>query len=191
VTTEFKAGSADSARERWATNPVSQISRDYLDFYHNRYPGLKETKPPAMTDDRAANRVVVQESYFLTRDALSKNDLMTEFVFAPERMTRDIPERLDGPRRLPLWVGWPGVMRHRIVVRGAPVEFDLLPDVTLDNPAFQFDYRGSAAPGGAMTLNWDMVTKARSVPPELAEQVVKDRGEVSEMTWFWWDLTVE
>ena len=34
---------------RWATTPASQIGREFLEFYQNRYPGLTEAKPPRMT----------------------------------------------------------------------------------------------------------------------------------------------
>ncbi len=188
VKTVHEAGSADRVRARWATNPASQIERDFLDYYRERYPGLTVAERPTVSDDRDANTVVVTERYFLPIAQLDRNGLREEFVFAPERMLADIPESLDGPRRLPLSPGWPGVYRHMVEVRGAPIEFEPPKDVRLRNPGFDFNHTGIAWSGGNMTLTWEMVIKTHSVPPETAQQVVDDGRQVDEMTWLYWDL---
>ncbi len=189
VTTEFGGGAADSARQRWATTPVSQITADYLEYYQQRYPGLTLLEPAQMNDVREINRVTVEERYFLPVMALSENGLREDFAFASENFTTHLPERLSGARTLPLYTGGVAAFRHRIEVRSAPIEFSAPDEVQLGNSAFDFSLQAEVRQGGWMTLDWAFVMKARSVPPELAAGIIANAGKVSDETWFTWDLT--
>lgn len=189
VTTEFGGGAADSARQRWATTPVSQITADYLEYYQRRYPGLTLLEPAQMNDVRQINRVTVEERYFLPVMALSENGLREDFAFASENFTAHLPERMAGARTLPLYTGGVAEFRHRVEVRSAPIEFIAPDEVQLVNSAFDFSFQAEVRQGGWMTLDWAFVMKQRSVPPELAAGIIADAGKVSDQTWFTWDLT--
>lgn len=191
VKTVHGAGSADRARARWATSPVSQIGRGFVDYYANRYPGLVQTAVPDMVDDRTANRVVVTERYFLPRSELYRDDLHKDFIFAPENLIGDLPERLSGARRLPLSPGSPGVQRHRIEVRAAPIDFLPPEPIRLGNPGFDFTFSGTSTDDGGMTLDWELVTKTHAVPASAAGQVLADGRKVDDAGWLTWDLTPE
>ena len=192
VETLNTTGAADDARARWATTPVSQIGREYLEYYQKRYPGLTEAKPPRMTDDRAANRVTVVETYFLPVSALDKNGLRQDFAFASSSSLMDrFPDPPTRPRRLPLEVGGPWTFTHRIAVKDAPIDFNPPEDVTISNPAFDFSLKGTSADGGRMDLTWTYVPKAHAVPADQAAAVLKDAEAVRDATWFSWDLTPE
>jgi transglutaminase-like putative cysteine protease len=182
-------GAADQARARWATTPASQIGRDYLDFYQNRYPGMTEMKPPQMTDDRAANRVTVVEHYFLPTTALDQNGLRQDFVFASTGLTDRFPDAQTAPRRLPMAVGGPWSFTHHVTVKDAPIDFTPPDDVTLSNPAFDFGLTGHASDGGGMDLTWTYVPKTHAVPADQVSGVLTDARTVEDATWFSWDLT--
>jgi transglutaminase-like putative cysteine protease len=189
VETLHRAGSADATRARWATNPVSQISREFLDYYEYRYPGLRAVGPPTMVDDRAANRITITEHYFLPPDALDKNGLREEFVFATEGLVDSYPDRVRAPRRLPLEVAGPWVTRHVVEVVGGPIDFAPPEDLTISNAAFDFSLKGEASEGGNMVLRWSFQPKVRSVPAGEAEAVLDDIRAVRDATWYSWDLT--
>jgi transglutaminase-like putative cysteine protease len=191
VRTLHLTGSADAARARWATNPVSQISREFLDYYENRYPGLTAVRPPEMVDDRAANRITVTEHYFLPITALDENGLREDFVFATEGLVDGYPDRLKTPRRLPLVVAGPWVTRHEVKVSGGPIDFEPPEAVAISNPAFSFTYDGDASEGGHMVLRWSFQPKVRSVPADQVGAVLDDVRAVRDSTWYSWDLTVE
>ena len=191
VTTENRTGAADDARARWATTPASQMGREFLEFYLNRYPGLTEAKPPKMTDDRAANRVTIEESYFLPFTALDQNGLRQDFAFAVPGLMDHFPAAQSGPRRLPLAVGGPWTMVHRVTVQGAPVDFTPPDPVRISNPAFDFSYQGEGREGGGMELTWTYTPKVRSVPASEVEAVLGDVRTVRDSTWFSWDLSPE
>ncbi len=184
-------GAADDARARWATTPASQIGRDYLDFYQNRYPGLTEARPPRMTDDRAANRVTVVETYFLPVTALDHDDLRQDFAFASSGLVDRFPDPPTRPRRLPLAVGGPWSFTHRVTVRDAPIDFNPPEDVAISNPAFDFGLQGTSAEGGSMDLTWTFAPKAHAVPADQVADVLDDAEAVRDATWFSWDLTPE
>jgi transglutaminase-like putative cysteine protease len=189
VTTQHLTGAADDARARWATTPASQIGREYLEFYQNRYPGLTEAKPPQMTDDRAANRVTVKEHYFLPFMALDQNGLRQDFVFASTGLTDRFPAPQTRPRRLPLAVGGPWTFTHKVTVTDAPIDFIPPEEVAISNPAFDFSLKGTATEGGAMDLTWTYVPKAHAVPADQVAGVLQDIQTVDDSTWFTWDLT--
>ena len=182
-------GAADGARARWATTPVSQIGRELLDFYQTRYPGLTEAKPPLMTDDRAANRVTVVETYFLPFTALDQNGLRQDFVFASEGLVNRYPDPQSTPRRLPMQVGGPWSFTHIVAVSDAPIDFNPPEDEVISNPAFDFSLKGTSSEGGNMGLTWTYNPKAHAVPAEQVAGVLQDVEAVRDATWFSWDLT--
>ncbi len=184
-------GAADDARARWATTPASQIGREYLEFYQNRYPGLTEAKPPRMTDDRARNRVTVVESYFLPFTALDQNGLRQDFAFASVGLVDRFPDPQTRPRRLPMVVGGPWAFRHDVSVLDAPIDFTPPEDVEISNQAFDFSLKGTASAGGRMDLTWTYVPKAHAVPADQVADVLQDVQMVDDSTWFSWDLTPE
>ena len=184
-------GSADAARARWATTPVSQIGREFLDFYQNRYPGLTEAKPPRMTDDRTQNRVTVVESYFLPFTALNQDALRQDFAFASEGLVSRFPDPQSTPRRLPMEVGGPWSFTHVVTVSDAPIDFDPPEDVTISNPAFDFSLKGVAPESGSLWMAWSYTSKAHAVPADQVAGVLQDVQAVQDATWFSWDLTPE
>ena len=191
VTTQNLTGAADSARAHWATTPASQIGREFLEFYQNRYPGLTEARPPRMSDDRARNRVTVVESYFLPFTALDQNGLRQDFAFASAGLMDHFPSPQTRPRRQPLAVGGPWTFTHRVTVRNAPIDFNPPEDLAISNPAFDFSLRGRASEGGQMELTWTYVPRAHSVPADQAAAVLQDAQAVRDATWYSWDLTPE
>ena len=191
VETLHRTGSADAARARWATNPVSQISREFFDYYETRYPGLVVVRPPEMVDDRAANQITVIEHYFLPSTALDQNGLREDFVFATEGLVDRYPDRLKSPRRLPLEVAGPWVTRHVVEVVDGPIDFEPPEDVRISNSAFDFALEGKASTGGNMVLRWHFQPKVRSVPADQVATVLDDVRKVRDATWYSWDLTIE
>lgn len=191
VETRHRTGSADASRARWATTPVSQIGREFLDYYQARYPGLQMTEPPRMTDDPAANLVVVTETYFLPALALDRDGLRQDFAFAREGLTEAFPNRIAAPRRLPLYVGGPWTTTHEVRVRNGPIDFIPPDPVTISNPAFDFRFETEASEGGNMVLRWGFTPLVRSVPAGQAVAVMRDVQAVRDATWFSWDLSPE
>ena len=189
VRSVYRGGAADSMRQRWATTPASEISDSYLEFYLGRYPGLTMVRKMEMQDDRAGNRVEMVERYLLPRAELAGTELERSFPFAAEDFASNLPDRLRGPRRAPLATGAPAVFRHRITVRGAPMEFLAPRAEEIANPAFRFSLRATDQPIGSLELEWQFRRNGAVVAARDAAQVIADGNRVYDLTWFTWDLS--
>ena len=189
VRSVYRGGAADSMRQKWATNPASVLSRDYLDYYAGRYPGLVMVREMEVTDDRARNRLEMVERYLLPLTALRGSAVEGEFTFGTEDFASNLPERLKGPRRAPLDAGSPAIFRHHVRVRNAPMEFIAPDPLHIRNAGFRFSLTGSDSPAGTLSLDWEYERSGAPVRPEMAGAVIADGRHVHDNTWFTWDVS--
>ena len=188
VRTVLRGGAADATRQKLATTPVTTVSRAYLDYYENRYPGLVLVKDAEFSDDRASNRLDVTERYFLSRSALRGTPLETQFPFGTDNFVSNLPDRQRGKRVAPLDVGGPVTLRHHVRVRNAPLQFQAPQPVRISNPGFSFSMAAADTPQGSLSLDWTFQRHGNRVAPEQAAKVIEDAGQVYEHTWMTWDV---
>ncbi|MGA0540391.1 DUF3857 domain-containing protein [Neotabrizicola sp. VNH66] len=188
VTSEYRAGAADSMRYRVANETRRDLTEGYLDYYRERMPGLSVVREIEVTDDRDANLIILRESYYLSPMALRDEGLDKAFPFATEDFASSMPEKLPQPRLNPMATGDPGDYRHRIEVSGLDFDFTPPAAVRLDNPAFSYRLEGKAEAPGTMVLDWHYRGTGADVPAAGVAAVLKDRREVYETTWFTWDV---
>ena len=81
------------------------------------------------------------------------------------------------------------VFRHRITVRGAPMEFLAPRAEEIANPAFRFSLRATDQPIGSLELEWQFRRNGAVVAARDAAQVIADGNRVYDLTWFTWDLS--
>ncbi|MCB6179142.1 DUF3857 domain-containing transglutaminase family protein [Rhodobacter sp. Har01] len=191
VRSVYLGGAADSLRQRFATSPRRQISDDYLDFYLGRYAGLTLQDDIVMQDDRATNRLTMEERYVLPRAALKRDGLDLDFPFAAEDFASNLPDRLIGPRTLPMDSGGPAVFRHVVEVKGAGFDFNVPDPVRLRNAAFAYDFTGRAPVRGEMVLAWTHRRTGGVVPAAEVAAVLRDAETVHDTTWFGWNVQPE
>ena len=191
VSSVYRGGAADSQRQRWATTPGAQITQDYLEFYQRRYPGLTVVEQIAKADDRAANRLTLEERYFLPRAALGQGGLDQDFPFAAEDFASNLSGLPATPRTLPLDSGSPAVFHHVVRVQGLDFDFRLPDPVALRNSAFTYDFAGKVPGKGRLELEWTHRRSGAVVPAATAAQVLRDAATVHDTTWFTWDIRPE
>ena len=189
VRSVYRGGAADSFRQRFAVNPLSNLSRDYLDYYLDRYPGLEMERSIDTTDDRAQNRFEMVEHYFLPIRMLRGTDLELDFPFGTENFVSNLPDRLPITRQIPLDMGDAAIFRHKVQVNNAPMEFLAPAPILLRNAGFRFSMTASDRPAGSLTLSWEFERKGGSVPRDQAGAVIGDADHVYENTWFTWDVS--
>lgn len=65
IKTIYRGNKADNVRAEFENNPHSSIQKDYLNFYNNLYPGIKETEKIRFYDEHRFdnNEVLVEENY--------------------------------------------------------------------------------------------------------------------------------
>jgi len=92
VTTHFHGHAADSMRRYLVGKNYETISEDYLNFYAEDYPGIREPTPLEITDDREQNILLIKEQYLVdnlfVRD---KEDEPLYIALYPYGMTRSLP----------------------------------------------------------------------------------------------------
>jgi transglutaminase-like putative cysteine protease/tetratricopeptide (TPR) repeat protein len=102
VETRYSDAEADSMRARLATRANTGIAHDNLTFYQNRFPGLVESSPLQLRDDRDANAFVMIENYTLSKPALDEAKTLSAFKTTAYLVRDLIPGRQTAPRREPL-----------------------------------------------------------------------------------------
>ena len=88
----------------------------------------------------------------------------------------------------PLYSGAAASHRRRVVVRGAPIGFDMPDPKKITNDAYDFSFAARAEGDGAMSMEW---TYQRSGPPVAADKVpgiIRDSAALSDEIWWTWNL---
>lgn len=106
VETAYDGDRATGMRAYLAGRTAAQVTRDYLNYYLAKFPGLAGRDPVRWTDDREGNRLLVSETYevpdFWTRKGEGwRGELyphaIGELVRAPASQTRRAPLALSHP----------------------------------------------------------------------------------------------
>lgn len=182
IRSTFDGERATSMRSYLAGITVAQITRDYLNFYLQKYPGLTSGGPVTWTDDTARNRIQLLEKYSLPdfwsqaeKAGVWKCELypyaISELVRAPGTQTR----------RAPLALGYPSETRAEIRVR-LHEDWDVEPmDVTVENSFLRY-VSSARKTGREILLRYDYLAKEDHVPaaevPAYAASLVKIRADL-------------
>ena len=102
VETRFTDARADTTRARWAASSPRKLADGNLDFYRQRFPGLVESKPLELGDDRNGNVLTMVESYTLPHEAFVKAGLGTKLTTRAYAVQGMLPDRQANPRVQPL-----------------------------------------------------------------------------------------
>jgi transglutaminase-like putative cysteine protease len=174
VVTRYRGANADSMRRRMRSKTIPELTEEYLDYYHGRYPSVRSDKPIELEDDRVANEFVVRERYWIDEPfELLEKSRKREFnveAYAIE----DYVKKPDHPRRTsPLALEFPLNVRHRIDIK-LPEEWPI--DASTDKitgPGFRYvssvDYKART-----LKLDYKFQTTADHVPvAQLAQYLTK------------------
>jgi transglutaminase-like putative cysteine protease len=188
VTSVFGGEAANDRRRHYAVTPASTQSDDYLRYYVDRYPGLQLLEPLVLVDDRDANQFTVKESYFLPQPALYKNGLREDFPFGTENFASNLPDVEIGTRASSLFSGAPSAHQHRVVVTGAPINFDTPAAKRITNDAFDFRFSAQEDGDGAMTMLWTYQRTGSVVAASKVPGIIRDARAVADEIWWTWNL---
>ena len=189
VQSEYRRDAANWKRQEFAVKTAQEISDGYFDYYRGHYPGLRMAQPVTVQDDRDRNIFATREMYFLSRTALAEPDLLADFRFGAEDFTSDLPRSPDGARIRPMTVG--GAKSTRFVTRvvNGPIDFNPPPPVHLQNAGFEFDFNGTATPGGNMELEWMFRRTGAPVAAKDAAAVIRDDKLAEDNISWTWDIS--
>src|SRR5262245_49985546 len=138
VTTVYRDVDADGMRRELQSSTSEEISRSYLDFYRDWYPGIRVLAPLKARDNRNENRLEVTERYEIEPAFAKEDDGSFRFDLNPHIVTSQVKAPAQVHRTTPLHVNHPSNIRYKATV--------LLPepwrvttgDIKIDDPAFAY-----------------------------------------------------
>ena len=138
VTTVYRDVDADGMRRELQSSTSEEISRSYLDFYRDWYPGIRVLAPLKARDNRNENRLEVTERYEIEPAFAKEDDGSFRFDLNPHVVTSRVKAPRQVHRTTPLEVNHPSSIRYKATV--------LLPEpwrvttgaVTIEDPAFVY-----------------------------------------------------
>jgi transglutaminase-like putative cysteine protease/tetratricopeptide (TPR) repeat protein len=102
VETRATEARADVTRADWAINSARKVADSNLEFYRRRFPGLVESKPLELHDDRDANATTMIENYTMSREAFAKAGTLAKLITRAYLLQGVLPDRQPNPRVQPL-----------------------------------------------------------------------------------------
>lgn len=127
VVTKYSGFEADGIRRRLQAKTSEELGRQYLDFYHDWYPGIRLAEAVTYEDDREMNEIVVRESYEIepafgtdskgVREFNTRAHVIHDYTGAPALIERTTPLAAKGHpahvvyrAKVRLPEGWPAAV---------------------------------------------------------------------------------
>jgi transglutaminase-like putative cysteine protease len=164
IVTTYDGAEADAMRYWLANSSEFEIERTFLEYYSGFYPGMTTAEPMRFSDDRDANRMVIEENYLIDEAALQEGALEVELPLYASglAMFDDLP---GGARSAPYALGFPFFRKHTIVMETPGLQLYGPENVVIRDEAFAFDLV-SAAANDRLDMEFSLQTLADSVQPE-------------------------
>ncbi|HEY6332622.1 MAG TPA: DUF3857 domain-containing protein [Blastocatellia bacterium] len=111
ITTTYRGARADSQRYFLTEQPLSELGKDFLNYYAKTDPMISAEGTPVITDDPVSNTLVIKEKYRIP-DFLSRG---SREVFA-DRINEELAKPSITQRSMPLAVSYPAYVEQNIEV---------------------------------------------------------------------------
>ena len=182
VVTKYHGSSADDMRDHLATQAAADTAKDYLNFYIRVYPGIKVAKPVAVTDDRLANVLTVEEFYTITnlwKPGDAENERTADFY--ADNLYGVLTDPDTRMRKTPLSIAYPEWHQQQIVVHLPGPDWEI-PNLTtnLESGAFSFHYHRELN-GTTVKYDYDCKTKVAELPVGAVPQYLADYQHMQDL----------
>lgn len=186
VETTYSGRAADGFRWQAANTSESRLERNYFDYYEKRYPGLEQGGRVMVSDDRDANRIVVEELYQLGLDTLRRNDFGLKFPLTAYNLEVFTSVSTKG-RTQPVAVRYPVFRQHDILVSGLRSPYTGPRRISIDNDHLKFDMSSKSAEG-TLQISWQLRTKQRAIKPAHVADYMDSVRTVSDVLYWTYDF---
>ena len=182
VSTLYYGSRADEVREYFARTDSKETSKNYLNYYARYYPGIRETGPLEIKDERLRNVLEVTEHYQITNLwAPNKSSRRLEATFyadSLEKMLTDPDIRL---RTMPLGLQYPSRREQNVIVYLPDGDWDIPSmEQSVDCGEFLFHYNRNAS-GSDVRFHYDCNTRTSSVPAGKVSEYLKKLEEMQNL----------
>lgn len=102
VTTTLTGADADEMRAKLAAKSASDVSREYLNYYAQQFPGVSVSRPLEVSDRRREDVIVIEEQYNVPKfwregERRLIPDQIWNYIEAPDVTQREAPLALHHP----------------------------------------------------------------------------------------------
>ena len=181
VLTEYHGRTADSMRRFLVDKDYKSLSEDYLNYYAETYPGIRDPAPIKISDDLVENVIRVEESYLV-------DDLFVEFEEGGPRQAELIPFGLTSvlrvpetrKRKFPLAIYYPARRKYKTtLITPTPLGYDD-DDYEIKNSAFELSSRRRFA-GTRSEFSYSLETLRDRVPAEEVAEYLEANENIDDI----------
>ena len=178
VVTTYRGPEANAMRARIESESISEVSREYINYYADSFPDIESEGRPTVTDDPAANVVVVTETYRIPRFWQDGSRWLYPGVISNEIQKPSISRR-----SMPLAVHHPVFYKQTTEIRlparrGWPARSG-----TIADEAVRFDYKYSVT-DRSIALDYSFRTLDDSIPAERVAKHLDTLEQIRKAMWF-------
>ena len=173
ITSEYRYRTAEAFRQRLADSSVAEVSKDYLNYYANFYPGISLLQPIDLQDDIGKNQLTVVERYEIIDLWSTDENQQREANFYVPDMRDQLRTPGDLVRNAPIAQSFPLDLRTETEVllpEAWPVDAE---NVSISNDYFDFRHELSAEPTRLHMVD-TLRTKVDHVPASAAAAFAAD-----------------
>ena len=182
VETRYTAARADGMRATLAVQSAKAVSDANLKFYHERFPGMVESKSLVFEDDRDTNVLKVIENYTMPRAAFVSAKIPAKLITRAYLLRGKLPDRQANPRIQPLAIADHRSFEQTIELHVKNRVLDPLDDIDAKSGAIAFSRRTTRLPDG-LSILYRLETGASDVVPASdAERVYALSDQVKDET---------
>lgn len=185
VESTFLGTAADGMRSYLADSGLEEVTRNYLNFYKDKFPTISVKEPLRFTDDRDANKLVVSESYVLdpafTKGENDKQHYL-EFNAHPVKKAAGAPKTIV--RTSALQLDHPTHVRYRAEVRLPEAWSVAKLDKTIADPAFTY-HSSVRYERNTVTTEFEFKTLTDYVPAAAVPEYARKLEAVREDAYYY------
>lgn len=178
VSTTYVGDEADSMRQYISRYSLTELSKNYLNFYGEDNPSIKAVGLPQVADDQVTNTIVVREKYVI--DEFWKDN---KHYFLAEKIRAHTTRPNVAQRTMPLSVSYPLSIKETIEINLSE-RYNFASDRgTISDDAVRFDYRISNV-GNNITLEYSLKSFVDFVPVEKSSKHLLTLDRINHLVGF-------
>ena len=173
VTSIYLQDEADRIRRDIAKKGIASLSRSYLSYYNEKYPGIVSKRDLRVVDDLDANRMTLFEAYNLPQEKFRKKPTRTRFILRADAVLNELPEPDAYGRTAPMALYYPGSFEHSAKITEPLLGFNAPKEIQLSNDAFSFR-RTTLSSGKTLWLRWQLDILKPEIAADAVEEYLQD-----------------
>lgn len=185
VNTIYKGFDADEQRSYLASTSLSEIQKAYLDYYTDRYPGIRMDTTLEISDDRENNILTVREQYLIPdfwKPGEGKNSVLKGDFYA-QMISKYFTLKNSSARKAPYSLSYP-VAAHQTISVKFSKGWAISPD-NFEVSSDWYSYQNKiSVVNEYLTIEHHYVTRQPEVPAEFTPRFFTDHKMIADKLYY-------